>query len=157
MFCLRMSLPVRNLSNRCRMPGLFLQGTKLLCSIFSVWIGFRYYFVLKLSFHYLSNKMDFLLLLQCAAGEAIETPCTPGLSYDPENHVCNYPDLVPGDILREHIFINLTFSLPLLKAVSNQFSSSIDLFFTTECASQAEAVVGFKCPSPAELPPVARR
>ena len=66
--------------------------------------------------------MDYLLLLQCAAGEAIETPCTPGLSYDPENHVCNYPDLVPGDILREHIFINLTFSLPLLKAVSNQFS-----------------------------------
>jgi len=37
--------------------------------------------------------------LQCAAGVAIETPCTPGLSYDPENHVCNYPDHVPGNSL----------------------------------------------------------
>ena len=60
-------------------------------------------------------------LSKCAAGLAIETPCVAGLSYDPESHVCNYPDSVP------------------------------------ECAGQSEAVVGFKCPHPAELPPDARR
>ena len=62
-------------------------------------------------------------LLQCAAGVAYETPCTPGLSYDPENHICNYPDSV------------------------------------YDCKDQSESVVGFKCPTPDELPPnaVARR
>ena len=60
---------------------------------------------------------------QCAAGVAYETPCTPGLSYDAENHICNYPDNV------------------------------------YDCKDQSESVVGFKCPTPDELPPnaVARR
>ena len=31
---------------------------------------------------------------QCAAGVAYETPCRKGLSYDPEQHICNYPDQV---------------------------------------------------------------
>lgn len=47
----------------------------------------------------------------------METPCVAGLSYDPEGHICNYPDSVP------------------------------------DCVGQSEAVIGFKCPHPAELPP----
>ena len=31
---------------------------------------------------------------QCAAGVAYETPCYKGLAYNPEIHVCDYPDSV---------------------------------------------------------------
>ena len=64
-----------------------------------------------------------LLFFQCAAGVAYETPCQKGLSYDPEKHLCDYPDNI------------------------------------YDCKGLSETVVGFKCPSPAELPPnaVARR
>ena len=36
-----------------------------------------------------------LLYSQCGAGVAYETPCYKGLSYNPEIHVCDYPDSVP--------------------------------------------------------------
>ena len=54
---------------------------------------------------------------------AYETPCQKGLSYDPEKHLCDYPDNI------------------------------------YDCQGLSETVVGFKCPSPEELPPnaVARR
>ncbi|XP_040578153.1 protein obstructor-E [Lepeophtheirus salmonis] len=60
---------------------------------------------------------------KCADGTAYETACHKGLAYDPEKHVCEFPDNV------------------------------------YECANQSESVVGFKCPSPSELPrnAVARR
>lgn len=60
---------------------------------------------------------------KCAAGVAYETPCQKGLSYDPEKHLCDYPDNI------------------------------------YDCQGLSETVVGFKCPSPEELPPnaVARR
>merc|ERR1712047_95411 len=32
---------------------------------------------------------------KCAAGVAYETPCYKGLAYNPEIHVCDYPDSVP--------------------------------------------------------------
>ena len=32
---------------------------------------------------------------KCGAGVAYETPCYKGLSYNPEIHVCDYPDQVP--------------------------------------------------------------
>ena len=54
---------------------------------------------------------------------AYETPCQKGLAYEPEKHLCDYPDNV------------------------------------YDCQGLSETVVGFKCPSPEELPPnaVARR
>ena len=39
--------------------------------------------------------MPTLVYSQCGAGVAYETPCYKGLSYNPEIHVCDYPDSVP--------------------------------------------------------------
>ena len=72
---------------------------------------------------FLRESLFTLFFFQCAAGVAYETPCQKGLSYDPEKHLCDYPDNI------------------------------------YDCKGLSETVVGFKCPSPAELPPnaVARR
>ena len=49
---------------------------------------------------------------KCGAGVAYETPCYKGLSYNPEIHVCDYPDQVPYCEKQSEGLVGFKYSAP---------------------------------------------